>query len=322
MNFIETITEGISVPLTKLAGGYRNQAFIADKVFPVVTHTTDHGKIPVFSSKDAFRIYKTYRSRGARSNRGVLNPDSWVDFSCEEHDLAYPIDQRDIDLLRNLPVDSVASALFNLENRTRVKVQANLALELEKVVADYVQSTANYASGHYTTLSAGTCWSETTSTPITDIETGRDKIRSAIGIPPNTMVMGHDTAKALRFHASYTGLMGSDKTKIVGLDFIKEVHMIKNIYVGGALSIDSDEAFQDMWGDFLMLCYIPENDLPDIDEPAFGYTIRPAFSAKPYPYVDIFTEEGGKIVNVRCTDFYTTAMVMSTCGYLIKNTKK
>jgi hypothetical protein len=110
--------------------------------------------------------------------------------------------------------------------------------------------------------------------------------------------------------------------KVVRPDLIAQMHDLKRVITGMSMTLDSDEKLVDLWGDFFALAYIPETDTPDLDEPSFGYTIRPAFSPSPYPYVDIFTEEGGKIVNVRCTDMYDTQVIMNSAGYIIKNTKK
>lgn len=322
MTYFEAITEGISVPLTKLAAGYKAAGLVANQVFPTVGTVASSGVIPLFSSKDAFKIYETMRAKGAYTKRAPISPDSWMSYACHEHDLAIPLDQRELDELKALPADIVLKALFNLEDRQRRRVQSNIALELEQTVANYVQTASNYPAGHVTTLAAGDCWSETTSDPVADIEAAREVVRDAIGLYPNTVVMGHTTATQFKFHAAYTGLLNANKDKIVTMDMIAAVHDINKVVIGGAKALDAAGNLVDLWGDFFMLCYIPPTVTPDIDEPAFGYVIRPTFSPKPYPYVDIFTEEGGKLVNVRCTDFYGVTMIMSACGYLFLNTKR
>lgn len=322
MNYFDAITEGISVPLTKLASGYKTEDLIGEQVFPVVGVITSSGKIPLFSSKDAFKIYDTLRAKGSFTKKADITPDSWLTYTSDEHDLAIPLDQREIDELNALPGDMVLKALFSLENRQRRRVQRNLALEKEKVIADYVQNTANYPAGHSVTLAGVNCWSATTtSNPVTDIEAGREKIRDAVGLYPNTMVLGATTASLFKFHPKYTTLLGAQKDRLVTVDMVAGFHDIQKVIVGKAKALNLNGLFEDLWSDFLMLCYIPPSVTPDIDEPAFGYTIKPTFSPKPYPYVDIYTENGGKLVNVRCTDFWGTVMILSACGYLIKNTK-
>ena len=321
MNFFDAITTGISVPLTTLASGYKPIGLINERVFPVVGHISSKGEIPVYG-KDAFKIYETRRARTAKSNRAQIDPDSWLTFACTEHDLAIPMDQQELDELKALPGDAALKAFFNIQDRTRRRVQWNMALEKEKVIADWVQDTAKYPSGHFVSLSSSTCWSETGSTPIQDIEAGREMIRSKLGVYPNSIFMGAATYETLKFHAQYQNIMKLTVDQIVTLDFIKNVHGFTRAEIGMSMALDADGLFYDLWGDNVVLAYIPAGGTPDIDEPSFGYTIRPTYNPTPYPYVDIFDEEGGKIVNVRCTDKYTQLMIMSHAGYLIKNTKK
>lgn len=323
MNFFDTLTEGVSVPLTTLASGYKPQGLIGETVFPVVKSVTKGGKIPVFG-KDAFKMYETLRARGARSNRASMSPDSWKTFFCEEHDLAIPLDQRELNELANLPGDVALKAMFNLQDRQRRRVQWNMKLELEKVIADDVQNTSNYGANNQMTLATTTCWSETGSTPVSNIEAAREQIRGQIGVYPNTLIMGAAAYETLKFHAEYTDKMKLTSDKVVRPDLIAQMHDLKRVIIGLSMGLTQDgtESFYDLWGDNAIVCYIPETDTPDIDEPSFGYTIKPGFSPTPYPYADIFTEEGGKIVNVRCTDMYDTIFIMPNAGFIIKNVKK
>jgi hypothetical protein len=319
--FFDTITEGVSVPLTTLASGYKPQGLIGETVFPVVKSVTKGGKIPIFG-KDAFKVFETLRARGAKSNRAGMEADSWKTFFCEEHDLCIPLDARELNELNNLPGDMALKALFNLQDRQRRRVQWNLKLELEKVIADDVQNSANYAVGNKLALTGSDCFSETGSDPVSAIEAGREAIRKKIGVYPNTAIMGADTYATLKFHAAYTAIMTVTNDKVVRPSLLAQVHDLKRVIIGLSMGLDSAGAFYDLWSDNLVLAYIPDTGTPDIDEPSFGYTIKPGFSPTPYPYVDIFTEEGGKIVNVRCTDMYDTLMIMADAGYLISNTKK
>lgn len=321
MNFFDTITEGVSVPLTTLASGYTPQGLIGNQVFPEVKSVLKGGKIPTFG-KDSFKIYTSLRARGAKSNRIQMDPDSWKTFACEEHDLVLPLDQRELNELNNIPGDAALKALFNLQDRQRRRVQWNLALELEKVIADDVQNSNNYSVGNVKALTTTGCWSETGSKPCDDIEAGREVIRGCIGMYPNTLVLSAATYATLKFHANYTDKMKLSNDKVVRPDLIAAIHDLKRVIIGMSMTTNSAGAFVDLWSDNALLCYIPDTVTPNIDEPGFGYTIKPGFSPTPYPYVDIFTEEGGKIVNVRCTDMYDTLFIMPDAGYLISNTVK
>lgn len=321
--FYDLISEGVSIPLSKLASGYRPSGLIGNQVFPRVGSVLMNGKVPIFG-KDAFKTYESLRARGARSNRIQITPDSWISFSTEEHDLAVPLDSRELDALRALAVDSQTAALFSLQDRQRRRVQWNLALEKEKAIADMVLNPDNYADTNKVTLAGNDQWNSghANSTPITDIETGREAIRSLIGLYPNTLVLGSSAYEVLKFHPQYTSLMKLTNDKVVRPELIASVHDLKRVIIGQSMSLDMDNNLVDLWGDSALLCYIPDTQTPALDEPSFGYDIYPTFSPKPYPYVDIFTEEGGKIVNVRCTDMYDLIFTMANCGYLISDVKK
>jgi len=321
-SYFDTVTTGINVPLTRLAAGYGQPQFIAEKLFPVAKSILSKGQIPIYN-KDAFKMYQTYRALGAKSNRAQISPDSWINFSCEEHDLAYPIDQRLIDELKAVPIDARGKAFFDIQNRTRKRVQFNMQLELEKRIADKVQSTANYTNNNFRALTGSDCWSETGSTPVQDIEDAKELIRSKLGTYPNCLYLGPSTYSALKFHADYTNRMTVQKDKIVSLDWIKSIHELKEVWTGESMGLDSDDTtFTDLWEDTAILYYKPLGGFPDVEEPSFGYIVKPMFPSKPYPYVDVFTEEGGKIINIRCTDMYGDLFVLNTAGYLFKNTVK
>ncbi len=314
-NILNFIQDGVSIPLTKIAAGYSPEGLIADQVMPVVPHIVSSGKVPLFD-KGAFKRHTTKRAVGAASNRVRMDIGSWVNFSCEEHDIAIPLDQQELNELDRMP--QIAGPLFDMQNRARSRAQWNLALGREYTVATLCQTAGTYASGHSTTLS--TAWDATGGAPVADIETGREKIRSAIGRYPNTLVMGASAYEVLKFHDDYTDKMKLTEDKVVRPSLIAQMHDLKNVWIGMGLEVDSAGAFTDLWGDNALLLYIPDGKTPALDEPAFGYTIRP-MNAQSYPYVDIFTEEGGKIVNVRCTDKYDHIVLMPGAGYLIKNCK-
>lgn len=312
MNFIQ---EGMSVPLTKIAAGYSPVGMIADQVLPVVPHIVSSGKVPVFG-KEAFQRHKTLRSPGAESNRAPAGTGSWVTFHCDEHDIAIPLDQRELEEAARLP--QIAGPLFDMQNRARNRAQWNLAVEREYRVATLCQTAGTYASGHSVTLT--TAWDETGGAPLSDIETGREKVRSSIGRYPNTLILGASAYETLKFHDDYTGKMKLSEDKVVRPDLIAKMHDLDNVLIGMGVEVNGDGTFTDLWGDNAILCYIPKTKTPALDEPAFGYTIRP-MNAKTFPYVDIFTEEGGKIVNVRCTDCYDHTVLMPGAGYLIADCK-
>jgi hypothetical protein len=193
-------------------------------------------------------------------------------------------------------------------------------LEKEKAIADFVQAYAAYSSTNKAALAGNYLWNSghADSAPSTNIETAREAVRSMIGIYPNSIMMGADVWAALKFHHDYTDKMKYTNDKMVSPEFVKQMHQFQNFYVGSSMQLNSAGAFVDLWSSYCVVFYKPAGDTPKLDEPSFGYTITPGFSEKPFPYVDIFVEEGGKIVNVRCTDMYDVQAVMMDAAYIIK----
>ena len=84
----------INAYLSEVARGYRNNAFVADVLFPTIY--SEKEKIDIFQfNKEAFNIYDT--ERAIRANSNVISPQGFKKHTTTltEHDLSYPIDYRE-----------------------------------------------------------------------------------------------------------------------------------------------------------------------------------------------------------------------------------
>ena len=84
----------INAYLSEVARGYRNNAFVADALFPTIY--SEKEKIDIFEfNKEAFNIYDT--ERAIRANSNVISPQGFKKHTTTltEHDLSYPIDYRE-----------------------------------------------------------------------------------------------------------------------------------------------------------------------------------------------------------------------------------
>ena len=84
----------INAYLSEVARGYRNNAFVADVLFPTIY--SEKEKIDIFQfNKEAFNIYDT--ERAIRANSNVISPQGFSKHTATltEHDLSYPIDYRE-----------------------------------------------------------------------------------------------------------------------------------------------------------------------------------------------------------------------------------
>jgi len=293
--------------LTTLARGYSNAKFVAESLFPIAPVDQEGGKIPQFG-KEQFKLYKTERAIRAKSNR--ISPEglTTIEYALTEHDEEYPMDYRE-----------ESASMFNLERHGTMVVTETIQLGREKAAADLAQNADNYPVGNKITLSGTSQFTHADSDPITVIETAKEALRGKIGKRPNTMIMGAATYKALKNHATLIERIKYSMKGILTIDLMKEIFDVANIVVGEAVYASDDGVFADVWGDNVILAWVPENPggaERSVYEPSFGYTLR----KRNMPQVDKYTENGGKVRVVRSTDMYQVKMVGAESGYLIADT--
>ena len=292
--------------LTSIARGYRNAQYIGEALFPIAMAEKEGIIVPLFG-KEAFRLWETERAIRAKSN--IMTPDDVdaLDVVLREHDLAYPVDYRE-----------QSESMFDAESRAAKRVKDAIDLRREWACAALAQHPNTYLSGGKVILAGASQWSNGGGDPIAVVETGKEVIRSRIGVRPNTAVMGASTYQSLKFHPKLQAALGSTERKLITLEHLKVLFGVENIHIGEAIAGDSLTG--DVWGDNLMLAYVAkpkaEGQAGDYEEPSFGYTLR----KKGMPETDKYDESGGKVRMVRNTDCYKPVVVGPDAGYLISDT--
>jgi hypothetical protein len=294
----------VNAYLSKVARGYTNSAFIAENLFPVIDSELE--KVDIFEfNKEAFQVYDTERS--IRANSNVISPKGFTKktTTLTEHDLAYPIDYR----------EEEESKVFKLQLHATNVVTEGLKLKHEKQCADLVQNTDNFASANKIVLSGTSLFSNAASDPEGVIDDGKNAIAGRIAQEPNTMVMGYDAFKDLKKHPKLRDLVSSSQTRIITLELMKQIFDIENIFVGKSVFVNETGDFVKVWGNNIVLAYVPKLDSRTEYDPSFAYTVKKKDSLK----IDEYTKEGNKVKYIRATDIYTPFLVGPDAGYLIKN---
>jgi len=310
---ISDLMLGQSKILTNIALGYSNDTFIGKLILPTVSVDSLAISIPSYG-KDHFRIYNT--ERALRGKQKLLDPTSYgkVDINLHEHGLGYPIDIREI--------DAASTQKMKLEIYGAKLVKDAIELGDEVRIADMVQDAANYEAGNKVTLTGDDQWTDTDSLPLNQIDTGREAIRSKTGKYPNGIYMGHNAYLSFKDNKQVT-----DKIYGVGIKLgppnhaqLEELLGMK-IHVGSSQYIAeaTGETFTDVWGDNAILTYSPANaqGKGDMFTPSFGY----AFNYVGLPSFKTYWQDNAQDVKIIDGRTYSAvAMLMSTAGYLIKDT--
>ncbi len=295
--------------LSALALGYSNAEFIGHHLLPFVEVEKEGGKIPKFG-KDAFKIYKTERALRAASNQIVPDEPDDVTVVLTEHDLEFPIDYRED-----------AEAAYPLQSYATYRVTEGIRIRHEKMVADLVQNPASYPAGNKIALSGGDVFTAATSDPEGVIDDARAAVRAKIAKEPNTMAIGYKTWRALKRHPKLRAILSDTRPRLVQLADLREIFEVDNIVVGRGVYASDAGATNDLWGNTLVLAYVPPGtpaqagDAPvrTAYDPSFGYTLR----KKGNPVVDTRLDPGGKLEWVRNTDIHQPYLLGPEAGYLV-----
>jgi hypothetical protein len=304
--------------LTNLAIGYQNAEMIGANLLPYASVDKEAGKLPKFG-KDSFLVYETERALRADSNRGDLDRPDADSFSLTEHDLEFPVDDRE-----------EAESVFSAKRRAMIRAVQGIRLRHEKTVADMVLNPANYGVGNKIALSNQDSFSDPASDPEGVIDDAKAAISSGIVKDPNVMVIGYNNWRWLKRHPALKAILSDNRSRLVQLADLREIFEIPNIYVGKAMwKADAKTApTQRLWNG-IVLAYVPDamkmtpteggvvdpGSMQDIGEPSFGYTFR----KRGMPQVDVRRASNGKMDLVRNTDMYKPYILGADAGYLIQD---
>ncbi len=294
----------INAYLSEVARGYSNNSFIAENLFPVIN--SDLEKVDIFEfNKEAFQVYDT--ERAIRANSNVISPKGFKKHTTTltEHDLAYPIDYREEEEARKIKLQVHATNV----------VTQGLLLKLETQCAALAQDPTKYPATNKIALSGTSQFTHKDSDPVGVVDDAKDAISRQIGQDPNTLVMGQEVWESLKRNESLKGLIANSTNKIVTLDLLKEFFEIENIVIGKTIYSNANDQFERVWGNNIILAYVPKLNARTEYDPAFAYTIR----KKDALQIDEYEKEGNKVRYIRATDIYTPFLVGAEAGYLISN---
>lgn len=265
--------------LTAVAQGYRQSNLIGSALFPRVGVNLRAGNIITFGRED-FMLYTSARSPGENTRRVQFgyagSPFALVDYSLEGG-LPIEIQQEQQDGANGWTLDGGAMTVN--------KTSSIMALRLEVAQANLARAYASYGAGNKVTLSGTSQWSDYsgTSNPVAVIETAKEAVRQAIGLRPNTVVMGAAVMAKLRQHPIVVDRLKYTGRDIATVEILAGLFGVEKVLVGDAVySNDAGTAFTDVWGKDVIVAYTNPASLQDMGAPTYGYT----YNLDGYPLVE------------------------------------
>lgn len=274
---LNTRTAAVVDPiLSTHARGYRNSEFVAASLFPRVSIPNRSMRVIRFG-KEAFRMMNTRRAPGANKKRVqygyASDPVSLVQDALEG---VVPIEHQEE--AQSIPGIDLGAGAVNM-----VLDVVDLGLEYE--CAQIARTSGSYDANHKLALTGTDRWSSGTSTPVTDIDAGKEAIRGSIGRYPNTLMLGPSAFNGLKRHPTIKEQFKYTSSQSITTEMLAAALDLKNVVVGKGVYLPETAAdtamASDIWGDDAILAYVPETG-DNYQVPSFGYT----YELMGYPLVE------------------------------------
>jgi len=280
---------------------YRNEEYIADKVFPILPVKKETDKYRIYDRN--FRLPETIRSAKGEAREHLFDVSS-ASYRLEQHSLKDHVSDRDAE---NYDI-------FDLRRDTVEELTDVIARRMEKSVADLFTTTGwslNVSLAAANAFNANT----TVSNPIPIFDTAATTIVNNSGNKPNYGILPREAYIACKNHTSvldrvkYTSAeMGP--AKLAGLFDLEELliphSVIDTAAKGQASSISA------IFGDIAFVGYKPQR--PGPMKPSAGYIFRNAI-----PSVKRWREEKRQSEAIEVNLYFDPKIVSSLSGYLIKD---
>ncbi len=225
-----------------------DEAFIADRVFPVVNVSKQSDRYYELMKHDFSRNRDTLRAPKTPANRVTFSVSSNT-FFCDNYALAA---ENAIEDLVN------ADTAVNLRQNSIRLIQRLLRLDQEVRVASLATTPANVGSS--VLLSGATSWFSTTSADIIgQVMSGHAFIRSQTGLLPNTAIVDYDSFQAARRNSrAWDQYKYTTGESFLSIEQLRQMWQVDNILIGRAIVNNSATGWSstNVWGNNCVLAHI------------------------------------------------------------------
>ena len=307
--------------LTKVVQGKPSQEseFVGDFISPKVPVPVPQGQIVEFDNSNQV-LYDTRRVPGAETKRRRIGyfgrPYKLVQDSLEG-ELPMEVIRDSTRYGRMLSGTNIAVP-FNLERHTVLGTQESLNLRLEYDRAQLLTNPANYDPNNVVTLSGSDVLNDPNSTIIELFDQVRERVSDKSLKDVNRAVFSRKAFNAAINHPQIRAYFTGVSSEVVMEQQLARILRLKEIRVAKAKKLidGTTEDFEAIWGNNIIVAYVPETLSPDRLEPAFSYT----YQLEGYPMVEEpYSDRNCKSMYYPVTDERNPYIVGLNSGFLIQN---
>lgn len=298
--------------LTNMSVAYMQEAyaFVASRAFPQVSVAKQTDKYFTYSQADFMRDQVQRRADGTES-AGTGYSLSTASYSCDVFAL-----HKDIGDQTRANSDSPLNP--DMDATRFLTQQMLIRQEVEWAAAAFTTSVWG------TDSTPGTLWSAASSTPIADIEAGKNTVLTNTGYVPNTLIMSYKVFSALVDNADIVDRIKYTTQDSVTEDLLARLFNVDRVLVmAGTYNTAAEGAtasYSQIGDRDALLCYTPAN--PGLMVPSAGYSMvwnGISSGLGTSSAVSRFRMEERKADRIEIESAWDTKIVSSALGYFFSN---
>lgn len=257
----------VDAPLTNFALQFRNRAFVAEQIFPVVPVVKESDLYYTFS-REELRDVDTRRAAGALAREVDWVP-STATYTAEEYALKHLLSDR---IVNN--ADSPVRPRMN----TVSKLQKWIWLGIEKRIQAIAQATGNVVA----TVAASPKWDGTSPTIEKDCDTAKDSVRNNAGVEPNAILLAENVKDVVKRDSTVRDLIryvvngGPNNMELLVNGELPPVLWNLAVIIAGATEdtskLGASSSISKIWNDAVPVFY--REAAVSLDAVTWGYIMR------------------------------------------------
>ncbi len=287
--------------LTDISLGYKNENYIADKIFPVIKTDQRAGIVIEYSPEDWFRDDVQLRAPGTKSVGGGFEIREGPHYFCEHYSIRKEIPDE---------YRAMAEEPINLDRDAVEWVTDKLMLKREVLFASKFFKQGVWGIDTSPTNE----WSDyATSTPLNDLDRWRRQVKLQIGRKPNTLVLAEDVWEYVKWHPTLLELIKYTQKGVVPPDLFASIVELKQVLIGSAVVFDeSTGELKDVFSNGALLIYVPER--PGLMQPAAGYTFVWTIVPDALQYIKRMRDEEREVDIIEGNSYFDQKMLSRDAG--------
>lgn len=294
--------------LTKVILETPQQELIYKSLFPPVSVTRSENTLIRFDAA-SFEMIDTLCAPGAHIKE--FSPSySTEPIALRSHKLTAVVINETLEYHDSLavPIDTKAAAVND--------IMYQLMRNAEYEAAMLARNAANYDPSHTIDIvNAADKFDDPLSDPAAVVATGIERIMQSMGVDPNTLVIPGGVFSALIRHPNVQEQFKYTSSASINAEMLAQYFNVAKVVVGKAVYTVSGGAKQYIWGNDMILAYVPENIGSGVT-PTYGF--QPTLVGSPFVQ-PFYTDNSTNTFKANIFYDYRAYMPGPDAGYLIKN---